>query len=395
MISLIMFAAIALLAPAGAFPQAGNPELKQEIDKIDAYAANPDRKFAAAAAIAGHLKIHRNRLALLSRQTGQSYGRLFQSQLEQAGYPPEEILLQARLLNTAIQRSLSETGDRPDAPSSVAPVLYLSTSVDHNSAGTFYTAAPQIGVESRNGVLTLTVPFYRNSGVLSSSGGIGDLLANGHLFGNIGDFQIGGGILLGVPTGNRSLGLSAGKVTFDGVAQLAWQPGKVRVFVSPGFANSVFNNVVYQRPYISDGNAAHLTSGIEFQAHRRIVIGAGGFALRPLGAQSVISRVSAEPAPTNQPAQPQPTQGPPPGPGKRVGPKNRPPNEPPVFEQGTIAEVSAQDLRDHGASVWSYVRLHPALTLHLAVARSVPFRLTTARVGLGFNVARLLPRARH
>jgi len=392
---IILVLTAALLLPDSLLSQSPSVELQAEIAKIDAHAADPAQKFAVAWAIADHLKIHRNHLALLSRQSGQTYGQIFRSTLEQAGETPEGILHQARELNAQIERSFPTTREQPETASSLQPVMYITTTVDHNSVGTFYSAVPQLGIESRNAVLTLALPFYRIAGAGSTSGGTGDMQANAYLYTQLGNFHIGGGILAGFPTGNDSLGLSAGKVTVDGTVQLSWQPGKARVFVIPGFANSVFNNVVYQRPYISDGNAAHVTAGAEVQAHRRLVIGVGGFALRPTGSQLVISRTSVEPSPASQPAQPQPPRGPPPGRGRGVGPKVRAPGEPPVFEQGTTAEVSAADLRDHGVSGWSYVRLHPSVSLQFAVARSVPFRLTTARVGLAFNVARLLSLSRH
>lgn len=52
--------------------------------------------------------------------------------------------------------------------------------------------------------------------------------------------------------------------------------------------------------------------------------------------------------------------------------------------------VPASEIADHGANGWVSLVLTRGLSLNLGVARSIPFHLTTARVGLNFDVGRLL-----
>jgi len=62
--------------------------------------------------------------------------------------------------------------------------------------------------------------------------------------------------------------------------------------------------------------------------------------------------------------------------------------------QMSHATVQASDLRDHGVNAWSSIAIHPAISIQIAVARSLDFSLTTVRVGLGFNFGRhVFPRA--
>lgn len=396
MIGRSLIAAFLLLLPIARSDQPHTPELEAEVKKIDTAAADSDAKPVVAAAVADHLKVHRNHLVLLRKQTGRSYGQIFVSTLEANGAGQEEILRQARALNREIEKRLrasrASDPEQEQAGPSLRPALSLSTAVDHNSVGTFYSLVPQVGIESRNAALVVGAPYYSNSGAASSAHGIGDVYAAGFLSGNIGLFELGAGVTAGFPTGDRSLGLSAGKVTYDGVATVARPFQSARLFLNAGVTNSVFSNVGYQRPYVTDGSATHFSGGLEVRAARRLILGGGGFAVRPAGAQVVFSRVTApEPPPATSPPPQPPGGGRPPGRGRGTGPPSGVPHgQPPVFDIGTPTEVAASELRDHGANVWGSLYLHPAVSLNAAVARSVPFRLTTVRVGLGFDVARLL-----
>ena len=80
-----------------------------------------------------------------------------------------------------------------------------------------------------------------------------------------------------------------------------------RPWVSAGFANSVFNNAVYQRPYVTDRNAIHVSGGVDFTLPRKFAVGIGGFGLEPIGNQVVYSETVQAGSPgssgTQQPGQ--------------------------------------------------------------------------------------------
>ncbi|MCL5742760.1 MAG: hypothetical protein M1541_02360, partial [Acidobacteria bacterium] len=78
---------------------AQSPSLDSEIRRIDSAAENPQNKMVVVAAEADQLKMHRNHLMLLRRQTGKSYGQIFVSTLKSAGQNDDVILEQARVLN--------------------------------------------------------------------------------------------------------------------------------------------------------------------------------------------------------------------------------------------------------------------------------------------------------
>jgi hypothetical protein len=67
----------------------------------------------------------------------------------------------------------------------------------------------------------------------------------------------------------------------------------------------------------------------------------------------------------------------------------------PFYDRAQQSVVSASDLRDYGASVWLSVPLHAGLSLGSVVSRSVPFHVTTVRVSIGVDLARLLFPGKH
>mgnify|MGYP006972376566 CR=1 FL=1 len=66
-----------------------------------------------------------------------------------------------------------------------------------------------------------------------------------------------------------------------------------------------------------------------------------------------------------------------------------------VWERGTNVAATPDELRDYGVNAWASISLHPAVALNVGIARSLPFHLTTARFGLGFNLSRILFPRRH
>ncbi len=405
---LVLIAALAALRAPAAPP----PSLEEEIAGIDAITADPNRKMLVLELMAERLGTHRNRLLLLRRQSGKSFGRIFSEQLAQRGYSPEEAAAELRAVRREFEkqwrRYRPSAGDGGSPPA--RPVLYIGTGVDHNSVGTFVTVTPEAGFDTRHVSLVGGVPFYRLPGTASATSGIGDAYVSGLVRGDAGPFLVGANVVVGFPTGDETQGLGAGKVTIDASGLIERRFERWRPFGRVGVANYVFNNVGYQRPYISTGNAAHFSGGVDFRAHPRVILGAGGFVVRPWGTQNVHSRMWDHGHTM------------PPGGGPGTGPGDHGPGmghgggmsataaplaaarartlglgtlqhmsgDMPFLPPNPGGEVPAEDLRDHGVTGWVSFRLHSSLTLNFSVSRSFPFELTTVSAGLGFDLGRLL-----
>src|SRR5262249_18724491 len=148
---------------------------------------------------------------------------------------------------------------------------------------------------------------------------------------------------------------------------------------------SIFSNVVYQRPYISTGTAAHVAGGLEIRVVPHLTIGGGAFAVRPFGNQTVYSRVAAQDAPAQNMVSPALARV---SAGQAATETGKGRGDKAVFRSIRQAEVTAADLRDHGADAWASITLARGVSLNFVVARSVPFQLTTVHAGLTLDVAR-------
>jgi hypothetical protein len=356
------FRAIALLLSAVlcAAPAHSATEADGAVRRIDAMADNPDSKIALADAIAKRLGMHRNHLLRMRRESGHSFGQIFAETLRERGTSDQEIARAA----SALLRGF-EDGD--ESPARVAPVLTFSSAVDRSTAALFYSFVPEAGIETRHAALVFGAPLYRVSAGGTVSSGMGDAYAAGTLSGTAGGLDLSAALSVGFPTGNASLGLGAGQTTLDGSFTAARSFERGRVFASAGGSSFLFNNFVYQRPYMSDGPAAHFAAGGEWYGLRRLSLGAGGFAVRAGGAQSVTSLPGAEawrpghprghgstsPAPATEPA-------------------------------GTVATTS--DAADYGVNTWASVALSRNTSLEFGAARSIAFSLTSVRVGITVRV---------
>ena len=384
---------------AASFSALGAPPVSQsietEIAKIDEVAADPGRKMVALEAMAVRLGTHRNRLLLLRRQTGESFGRVFVHQLEAKGRTPVQIAFELKAVNREIAQQFGRAGNaqRTGSPPT-RPVLYLGAGVDHNCSGTFFTLAPEVGIDSRRFTFVGGVPYFRNSGSDSSSSGIGDAYVSALVRGRAARMDLGANLVVGFPTGDEEKGLGAGKVTVDASGLLQKRFERFRPFVKAGVANYVFNNVGYQRPYISTGNAVHVSGGLDFRAHDRVVLGAGGFAVHPWGSQNVRPRMSLQgwDAGSSGGMSGSPGSGMPGGSGPGGGtPQGRlsPMMNMLFLSASRQTMVPAEDLQDRGAVAWASFKLRPGIMLNFSVARSIPFELATVEFGLGFDFARL------
>ncbi len=392
------FLLVCLLTPIPGAPQ--STPLETGMRNIDRLAAVEDSRPAVVSAIAGALGVHRNHVVLLRKETGQPYGLLFVRELQKLGVADDAIATRLHTLERDIQQRIAQdragTGGPP--ASGVRPVLSLNTGVDYNSAATFLWFNAEAGVDSAHASLVAGVPYYRDSSGGTAVSGVGDAYLLGSLFGRAARMDLAASLTVGMPSGDKDLGLGAGKVTADLSGTVAHAFGRVRPFAGAGFANSIFN-FAYQRPYIADGNAAHFSGGADLRVAPQLSLGAGGFAVIPSGAQVVYSRIVTAQTPGAQTAVigkgGAPGSG---GSGYGSGngsggpPSSTPAKAPPhmPFLANAVSTPSAADLRDYGAKAWAAVSLGRGVSLHFSVARSVPFQLTTARAGLGLDLPRLL-----
>ena len=398
---MVRLALIAVFSFA-ALAQQRNPQLESEIKELDALAVDPEKKLLVVDAMADDLGVHRNHLFLLRRQTGKSFGELYESSLEERQRQRDGILARLRAVREEIDR---RSGREPVAEFAAVPILFVGTSVDHNSVGTFFAVVPEFGIEFRHASVVAGFPYYETAGSQLSSGGIGDAYVTGSVYGALLGVELATALTVGAPTGDRSRGLGADNTTLDVAGTIARRLGSARPFLTAGFANSVFNNIGYQRPYVSDGNAGHFAAGIEWSMGRHFRAGAGAFAVRPFGEQMVYSRMSEASVPagggtTQPPHEPGPGMG-----GSMPGMGGGMPgtgqtmpsgiSETHVWERGTSVAATADELRDHGANAWASIAVHPAVAVNVGIARSLAFGLTTVRFGLGFNLSRVLFPRRH
>lgn len=375
-----------MVISASAEGQIVSADVEAGIAQIDRLTADPDTKLQIIQSMAADLGTHRNHLFFLKKQGPDSFGQVYMKELRKRGLDDEAILKKLRsIASLAIVRPQAEhnaTGFRP--------IAYVGTAADHNSAGTFVTISPEVGMDSRRFAFVAGIPIYRISATQREATGIGDAYASVFVRQPAGSFELGTALTIAAPTGNRDEGLGAGRVSVDLNGTVERRLDRVRPFVTVGFTNSLFNDVGYQRPFISNGNSFYASGGIDYRVHRRFTVGLSGFVLRAMGDQMVISQMTATaPAATTMP-------GMPPGhmpPGMDAGLMGS--GTMPFYGHGPQTVVPGSEVSDQGVTAWSSWSLSPGITLGFSVARSLPYELTTVRVGLGFDLSRPLARLLH
>jgi hypothetical protein len=398
----ILLAFLAGAAPGWPAGQDLDAELETEIAKVDALATDLDVKLPLLHAMALDLGTHRNHLVLLKKQTGRTFARIYVAELRARGFAGDAIVKKLR----ALERRMAALADPEHVAETLSPVAYVAATVDHSAAGTLLAIHPEVGVATRRVALSFGVPVYRLSTSARQATAIGDAHASLMLGGSAGRQEFNTAVTLGAPTGDRSLGLGAGRVTVDVNGAIQRRFRRLRPFVTGGFTNSVFNNVGYQRPFLSNGNALYTTGGVSYQLHPRLSAGAGGFGIRALGDPTVIRTMAAwggdetqmspgrmppghlSPGPQSpgpqSPGQSSPGQS---SPGMSPG---MPPAQPGIAGEAPHSQppgVAGLNASDHGFNGWLSWSVHRDVTLNLNVARSVPNTLTTVRLGLGFNLS--------
>ena len=356
--------------------QAGDPRAE-----INALAADPETKFQVLDLIGSDLGTHRNRLVLLKRETGLSFADIYSEELRKRGLTEPGIV---RRLQMVARRAAKNVGR-------ASPIAYLGSSMDHSSIGTVVTLNPEVGLDLRSFGLVVGLPVYRTSSPQRRSTGIGDAYVSAFLRRPARRYEVATGFTVGVPTGSKENGLGAGRVSVDVNGTIRRHFESLRPFFGVGYTNSTFNNVGYQRPFISNGNAFYTSAGFDYRLGRRLTAGVGGFGLLAAGTQTVISQMS------NMQSMSAAGTGPGGVPGMSNGMHDGLSGRPglgagmPVGHT-TIATVAARDASDYGPSGWTSWSPHADVTLSLRFAYSAPNRLTTVRLSVGFDLSHAVGR---
>ncbi len=369
--------------------------MEAEIARIDRLATDPEAKLLVLQSMALDLGTHRNHLILLKKQGSDSFGQIYLKELRKRGLEDAAVMRKLR----AIGSSASASSQANLSASGFTPVAYVGTTTDHSSAGTFVAVTPEVGIDSRRFAFVIGVPVYRISATQRDATGIGDVYGSAFLRQPVGSYDLGATLTIAAPTGNRDEGLGAGRVSVDVNGTLQRRFEKLRAFVTPGYTNSLYNNVGYQRPFISNGNSIYGSAGFDYRLHRKFTAGVGGFGVHAMGDQMVISQMTATaPDMTSGPVTPG-MPGVPPGhmpPGMGSGSSSAPGSmtsgSMPFYGHGPETAVPGSNVSDWGASGWASWSLTPVVSLNVNVSRSVSYELTTIRIGLGFNLSRPLSR---
>lgn len=238
--------------------------------------------------------------------------------------------------------------------------------------------------------LAAGVPFYmvRSSAELNAStprpaSGIGNAYLNLSLVTDTSQVRYWSVATITAPTGDKSKGLSTGRVTADWTHGLAKDFGRVTPFVSLGVANAITDSPFWIRPFSALGINVHGEGGGLVQLSGPISVGASGYAVWPTGAQKVYSRVAPGRSGQGNAEQRPGRFGS--GPGSN---RNR------VFEASAVATGESSLTKDSGLSAWLTARLVRSVSFTAIYSRSRTYALDSFSVGFGLDVGSLIKTGR-
>ncbi len=220
-------------------------------------------------------------------------------------------------------------------------------------------------------------------GATASASGLGNVYLNLSLAADTSLVRYWSVVSVTAPTGDKSKGLSTGKVTADWTHGFAKDIGRVTPFVSLGVANAITDSPFWIRPFSALGVNAHVEGGGLVRFSEALSAGASAYSVIPTGEQKMYSRVVPRPAGQARPGQ---------GSGGSVNApglnKNR------AFTTSSITTGTPSLTRDNGASAWLTVRLTRTASLTAVYSRSRTYALDSFSVGLGLDVGSLIQNGR-
>lgn len=156
---------------------------------------------------------------------------------------------------------IGSPGEPTPSSSGFTPIAFVGTAVDHNSAGTFVGIPPRSASIPAISLLWLESRFYRISATQRDASGIGDVYASMFLRQSKGPYEIGGARRIVLRPETPVKGCAAAYLLMQ-TPHSAGDLNRLSPFLNGGYTNSLFNNVGYQRPFISNGNSVYASGGL-------------------------------------------------------------------------------------------------------------------------------------
>ncbi|MGH9659978.1 MAG: hypothetical protein ACRD96_15620 [Bryobacteraceae bacterium] len=98
-------------------------------------------------------------------------------------------------------------------------------------------------------------------------------------------------LTVAAPTGDKDLGLTTDRTTYDWSNHFRRSIGRVTPFAIAGLANTITDTPFFVRPFSSYGTVGHLEGGTEYDLWRIAGVGASAYAVIPAREQRIVSRV--------------------------------------------------------------------------------------------------------
>jgi hypothetical protein len=175
------------------------------------------------------------------------------------------------------------------------------------------------------------------------------------------------------PTGDKRLGLTTGRFTYDWNNHFERSFFSLTPFANLGLADTVSDTPLFTRPFTTFGDVAHFEGGLKAGILPFVSVGASVYDIVPYGTQKVFSRFN-------------PRSG-------TAFVTGRPGN--PHFFQNAQETVGPAGLaRDNGVSLWADVGLGRFIQAQAGYTRSVPYALNIFSFGIGFDIGRFINAAR-
>ena len=176
------------------------------------------------------------------------------------------------------------------------------------------------------------------------------------------------------PTGNKDLGYSTGRATYDWNNHFDRPLLGLTPFANIGVANTVSDTHFFTRPFTSFGTVAHLEGGATLRVLPFIRVGASVYDIIPSGDQKVFSKLIARGMILPPPAAGRGRQG--------------------AFENAHETIGGPDLVRDNGASAWISARVGGYADLEAGYTRSVNYDLNTFSFGIGIDISRIERKSR-
>lgn len=221
---------------------------------------------------------------------------------------------------------------------------------------------------NRHFQMDVGVPYYFLSSPASGSAtGIGNTaLAMRLLFPND-TLNYATSLTTFIPTGNESLGLSTGRVTFDWNNHIDRGFGRVTPRLDAGLANTVVDSRYFVRQFTTLGANAHAEAGASFDLFKHVSLEASAYDILPWGTQKMYSRAV------------------------RAGMAGNPnPQHGRAFEGSHFTQGGPSLTSDNGLSAGLDVTPAPCMDLYGGFTRSMKFAQDEVSFGIGLNVGQLM-----